>query len=494
MMKGGLYRSRLNGDIDPESQRFIGSLDVDAELLQYEVDSSLAHVIMLREEGWMSKEEAAGVISALEKMATASVPSEGFEDIHEFVETKVTQLTSKETGGRLHTARSRNDQVATITRMMCRDRLLQLARETERLIDSLLELSRRYSAAPLLAYTHLQRAQLQTLGHHLQSYAEPLIRDVGRLLDCFDRANECPLGASAIAGSTIRVDRRRTSELLGFSSLVMNCEDAIESRDYAVEAMFVQTLLLIELSRMAEDLMIWSTSEFSYFELPDRLSSPSSAMPQKKNADVLEMVRSDAALAIARLVRAMVTLKGLTSGYNRDLQSVKAALADSFGATLDDLSMVRRCLEGGSFDTTEMRRKAEESDLFALPLAEWLVKRHSIPFRQAHGVAGKISEVLASRKGRFAELSSDELVRLIEQNCLGLEVGKVEGEVLRRYLRPEAILEVTATEGGPSKKEVLANYKSLVGKVNVLKIGRSKRLGQLAKAKKRLRAEARRVR
>ncbi|MGA1975563.1 MAG: argininosuccinate lyase [Conexivisphaerales archaeon] len=485
-MKGGLYRSRLGKDINSSSQRFIGSLGVDVELLQYEIDSSLAHVVMLKEQGWLSAEDAKKIAKALRKTAEVRVPAEGFEDIHEYVETAVTQMTSKETGGRLHTARSRNDQVATITRMMCRDRLLQLTEAAAGLASTLLELSRRYSSTPVLAYTHLRQAQLQTLGHHLQSYVQPLVRDIERLSDCYGRTDQCPLGASAVAGSTIKVDRRRTSELLGFSSVLINCEDSVESRDFAVESMFVQSLLLVGLSRIAEDMIIWSTSEFAYFELPDDLVSPSSAMPHKKNADVLEMVRADAALQIAQLVQMLVTLKGLTSGYNRDLQNVKATLTGSFWTTLDAISSVDMCLKGGSFDAKEMQRKAEGSDVFALPLAEWLVRKRGVAFREAHRIAGRVVFELASKKRRFADLSPGELAKMVKLAGSGFTLSTAESMHLHAYLRPAMVLKETATEGGPSDAQVLANYRRLKGELaNLMEEARKREKG-LSEARKRL--------
>jgi argininosuccinate lyase len=482
-LTGGIYRSRLARDIDSRSRRFISSLEADSELLQYEIDSSLAHVVMLKEQGWVSAGEAARIAEALRKTAKAGVPTEGFEDIHEYVETEVTRLASRKIGGRLHTARSRNDQVATITRMMCRDRLLQLMGTTGALVETLLELSRRYSSTPMLAYTHLRQAQLQTLGHHLQSYAEPLIRDIERMSDCLDRTDECPLGASAIAGSTLRVDRRRTSELLGFASVMTNCEDAVESRDYAVEAVFVQALLAVDLSRMAEDLIIWSTTEFAYFELPDSMASPSSAMPHKKNADVLEMVRADSALQIAELVQMLATLKGLASGYNRDLQNIKDTLARSFKTTEGALSTLERCLKGGSFNTIEMRRKAEESDVFALPMAEWLVKKRGLPFREAHRVAGKASSVLTSKKKRFLDLSHKEMARLLLQADHSLRLTDPGCRELRSYLRLEAILNETTTYGGPSGAQVRANYRSLRRKLEGLEKETEDRRRRVSEAK-----------
>jgi argininosuccinate lyase len=298
--------------------------------------------------------------------------------------------------------------------------------------------------------------------------------------------DKSPLGASAVAGSTIRVDRRRTSELLGFASVLMNCEDAVESRDYAVEAMFVQALLAVDLSRMAEDLIIWSTSEFAYFELPDDLASPSSAMPHKKNADVLEMIRADSALQIGELVQMLATLKGLTSGYNRDLQNIKAILARSFKTTLEALSTLERCLEGGTFNTSEMKRKAEESDIFALPLAEWLVRKRGLPFREAYRVAGRISRLLTSRRKKSVNLSAKELTRVFQQVGSGLKLSGPESKDMRGYLRPEAILKDTRTEGGPSSAQVSTNCRVLERKLAEFEKETSDRRLKLSQAKHRL--------
>jgi argininosuccinate lyase len=461
---------------------------VDAQLLNYEIDSSLAHVVMLKEKGWLNSGDAKKIITALRQVLDEGVPAEGYEDVHEYVESNVTKRTSQDVGGRLHTARSRNDQVATITRMACRDRLLELADKVGALVGTLLELSRRNSSAPMLAYTHTRQAQLQTLGHHLQSYAQPLLRDVDRILDCLDRTDQCPLGASAIAGSTIEVDRRRTSMLLGFASVLGNCEDAVGNRDYAVEAMFVQALLLVDLSRMAEDLIIYSSSEFSYFELPDELASPSSAMPHKKNADVLEMIRADAALGISRLVQMMVTLKGLPSGYSRDLQSVKAALIGSFEETMTAVEIMDKCFRGGSFDLGEMKRKAMQSDVYALPLAEWLVKNRGTAFREAHKVAGRVTMELVTRRLRFQDLSPKQLAAMVARANRRLKLQVGEAKNLHEHLKPRKVLADTTTEGGPSPAQVLVSYTLLKHELRALKEEAASRTKSIEQAQRRLKS------
>lgn len=467
-MKDGIYRSRLGKGLERESAEFISSLQVDKELLRYEIESSKAHTVMLASQGIISRKQASALLKALSEVEGRPVPAEGFEDVHEYVESVVTRSTSEDIGGRLHTARSRNDQVATITRMACRDRLLRLCELNLNLSKLLIGLSKKHARTPLLAYTHLQRGQVQTLGHHLQSYAQPLLRDAQRLIQCYDMTNRSPLGASAIAGSTVEVDRRMTARLLGFDKVLLNCEDSVESRDFAAEAIFVQTLMLTELSRVAEDLILWSTSEFGYFELPDSLASPSSAMPHKKNPDVLELVRAAAPSQMAKLVHVLSILKALPSGYNRDLQPIKEVLYRSFDTSEQVLHIMIRCFSEGVFNEAEMRRKLESSEVFALPLAEWLVRMKDIPFRKAHAIAGRISAKLASKSASLSSLNPAQLADLIAETRPGFSIEPTQARELSSALNCDSVLQSTLTEGGPSAAEVLRTSRHLQLEANQL--------------------------
>lgn len=448
----GVYRSRLKVRLDETTEKFISSLRTGRQLLPYEIDSSIAHALMLREQNILTREQVRRLVGALDSLRTQKLPAKGFEDIHEYVESAVTRIVGEKIGGRLHTARSRNDQVATVTRMLCREKLLQLGESTLSLTSTLSRLAEKHSQDPALSYTHLQQAQIQTLGHQMQSYLSSIIRGLERLSECYARTNVSPLGSSAGAGSTIKVDRKMTAELLGFDGVLENCQDAVQSRDYAVEAVFIQSLIMLDLCRVAEDLILWSTSEFRYYELPDSLSSPSSVMPHKKNADVLEMVRANAAVQLGILLQMLTLLKGLPSGYNRDLQSEKEILFHSFPLTMDALKTTEACLRLGTFKTETMEKRAEESDIFALPFAEWLVRKKRIPFRQAHRIAGRITakyraKTSLGKNTRF-------LLQMLREDG-GPKLNVKELNELKLSLSPRAVLEATHTEGGPSEAQVM---------------------------------------
>lgn len=455
-----IYRSRLKTDLDEGSEEFISSLKSDKQLLQYEIDSSLAHAIVLQEQKILTNEQALKLISALESLRKQEIPARGFEDIHEYVESAVTKIAGHDVGGRLHTARSRNDQVATVTRMFCRERLLELGDTMLRLAGTLSRLSEKHAKDPVLSYTHLQQAQVQTLGHHLQSYLASVLRTLERLSECYRRTNLSPLGASAGAGSTIRVDRERTAELLGFDGLLENCQDAVQSRDYAVEAAFIQCLVMLDLSRVAEDLILWSTSEFHYFELPDSLSSPSSVMPHKKNADLLELVRATTAAQIAKLLEMQTILKGLPSGYNRDLQNLKEVLLHSFPPIVESITTTEKCLRLGSFNTEEMKERATNSAAFVLPLAEWMVLNKSVSFREAHKIAGRIIAKSDGTSISVAEISNSKLHQMLKE-AGGPRLNAKELRELKLRLSLHAVLKATRTEGGPSLTQVMRTHSLL---------------------------------
>jgi|GEM_PF-868590 argininosuccinate lyase len=482
-MAKGLYRSRLGRAFDPKSRRLISSLNVDASLLEYEVDSSEAHLLMLTRAGLVRKEEAVQIVRALESLRGKKLPADGYEDIHEYVEACVTELTSGEVGGRLHTARSRNDQVATITRMKSREELLELASRVLELVETLIILAEKEATTPLLSYTHLRQAQVQTLGHHLMSYAWPMLRNAERLIQCYDRTNRSPLGAAVGAGSTIEVDREMTARLLGFDSLMTNCQDAVQSRDFALEASFLQCNIMIDLSRLAEDLILWSSSEFHYFELPDIMASPSSAMPHKKNPDVLEMIRANTSSLIGNLVEMLSTMKALPSGYNRDLQNVKAALLASFPVTRDAISSMKECLERGHFFRKEMKLRVEKSDVFALPLAEWLVINKAVPFRTAHRIAGKVSSFSPLQLTSLTEMAPSELSKAIV-SAKGPHLTPIEASILKQFLSTSLVLKSTKTRGGPSRRAVLEDCVRARRRLGVLRLGVVRRSQKLQKSKR----------
>jgi argininosuccinate lyase len=304
------------------------------------------------------------------------------------IERRATELAGP-TGAKLHTARSRNDQVATTTRLFTRDALIAVARETLNLMRTLDEVAERDPAAVLPGYTHLQRAQPVLLSHHLRAHAWALARDVDRLVDTVRRLNVSPLGAGALAGTSLNIDPEATAIELGFDRAFSNSLDAVSDRDFVAEALFDVALLGVHCSRMGEELVLWTSSEFGFMRLADAFTTGSSMLPQKKNSDVAELARGKSGRLIGNLTAVLVTLKGLPLAYNRDLQEDKEPLFDS----LRQVGLVLRALRGtydtATFDAERAAAAAADPLLSAIDLAEWLVER-GVPFREAHERVGSL--------------------------------------------------------------------------------------------------------
>ncbi|MEM4391622.1 MAG: argininosuccinate lyase, partial [Candidatus Nitrosotenuis sp.] len=297
-----MYRSRLDQNLDKFTLDYVSSISDDSEIAIYDIIGSQAHVIMLHENGLLSKIEAKKILAALEKTKKEKLVSSSAEDIHELIEAQVIKKTGLAVGGKMHTARSRNDQVALDLRMKIRDDINALCKALLDLIDTLVRVAEKHTETPMPLYTHLQQAQIGTFSHYIISYVDMLFRDLDRLYVTYGRINESPLGAGPVGGTSITIDRNSTARMLGFKGIVENSIDATSSRDVVAEYVSNVAILMTNLSRISEDIVLWSTSEFSFVELSDRFSSPSSVMPQKKNPDILELTRGKTARVIGNLV------------------------------------------------------------------------------------------------------------------------------------------------------------------------------------------------
>src|ERR687890_1676123 len=337
-----MYRSRQIDNLKDDALRFLSSIDDDKSILYYDIIGSQAHSIMLHEMRHITSGELKKILSALEeaKKSPAKIKTEGYEDIHEALEGFVIKHAGMNAGGKMHTARSRNDQVVLDIRMKIRDDINQICAALASLVRGLVERAEENKQVPMLMYTHLQQAQIGTFSHFLLSYAYCLMRDMERLYLAYHRINQSPLGACAIGGSSITIDRKRTAMLLGFDSIIKNSIDATTSRDAFIEYASTLTILTSTLARIAEDFIIWSTTEFGYIELAERYSSTSSAMPQKKNPDPLELIRARAAIVTSNLVSILGIVKALPSGYSRDLQDIKPPLLGASAITLDTIKVM----------------------------------------------------------------------------------------------------------------------------------------------------------
>jgi argininosuccinate lyase len=452
----GIYRARVSKGLGEKVWRFVSSLKEDERMVEEDLCGTEAHEIMLYEQGILSREELRSILSSLERMREeyrkGKLRMEGrFEDVHEFLESRVIAEVGMETGGKLHTGRSRNDQVALDLRLRLRKDLNELSSTLLELVGVLLRKAEENLETPLVLLTHTQHAQVGTLGHYFLAQADLLLRDFDRMEDCYHRVNLCPLGGGAVGGSSFPLDRKRTASLLGFEGLVENSLDAVSSRDAVVEAVACLSLIMCHLSRMAEDLILWSTQEFGYVELSDEYSSTSSAMPQKKNPCTLELIRGKTGEVYGALLSLLTLLKGIPTGYNRDLQQVKPPLWRGVEETRNSLEIMKGVVETLRIKGDRLSSSSSLSWALAWDLAEGLVRETGLSFREAHAVVGRaVGEALTSGL-TVKDLSVERLERAAEEE-LGRRV-KVNGRILR-YLDPLSSLKQRRTLGSPSPREV----------------------------------------
>ncbi len=387
-----LWSGRFSASMDATLWDLSESFSFDHVLYAHDIMGSKAHVRGLHAVGLLTADELATLLEVLDQVKTEfdegrfeRSPSD--EDIHMAIERRATELAGP-VGGKIHTSRSRNDQVATTLRLFTRDALSEIAGATLGLAEALVAIGERESSAYLPGYTHLQRAQAVLLSHHLNAHAVSLSRDVERLLDARRRCNRSPLGAGALAGTSLPISPATTADYLGFDEPFINSMDAVSDRDFVAETLFAIALLGVHLSRMGEELVLWTSSEFNFAALGDDFTTGSSMLPQKKNSDVAELARGKSGRLVGNLTALLVTLKGLPLSYNRDLQEDKEPLFDSVRHVL----LVLRALEGAynslQFRTDVAAAAADDQLLVAIDIAEALVAE-GMPFRQAHEVAGK---------------------------------------------------------------------------------------------------------
>jgi argininosuccinate lyase len=387
------WQSRLTAEADGATSQFLTSLDIDRALWRYDVTGSIAHARMLAKVGLISSSEFSKIRRGLLSIASdiesgrLKTPVE-LEDIHMVIEKALIDRIGA-VGGKLHAGRSRNDQVATDLRLWARDAIDRLLEGIAELQRAFVRLAQRQGEIVMPAYTHLQRAQPIVAGHALLAYAEMLQRDSDRLSETRRRVNVCPLGSGAIAGTSLPLDRASTARELGFTQISRNSIDATSDRDFLAELCFDCAMLGVHLSRWAEDWIVYSTTEFGVLRLHDAYCTSSSMMPQKKNPDTLELIRAKSAGTIAQLTGMLSLLKGLPTGYSRDLQDDKRFAFAAAAATEEVLAVAAGIVATARFDESRIAATLTEGFLDATALAEYLVRKN-VPFRQAHGIVGRL--------------------------------------------------------------------------------------------------------
>jgi argininosuccinate lyase len=389
------------------------SIDFDKRLWRQDIRGSKAHAEMLAATGILPKADVAAIKSGLDQVAQeiesgAFTFSRALEDIHMNVESRLKEIVG-EPAGRLHTARSRNDQVAVDFRMWVRDTVDDLDGQLADLMLALAEKAEVHAGAVMPGFTHLQSAQPTTFGHHCLAYVEMLARDRGRLADARRRMNECPLGAAALAGTSFPIDREMTARALGFDRPTANSLDSVADRDFALEVLAAAAIMAVHLSRLAEEIVLWTTVQFGFVKLSDAFTSGSSIMPQKKNPDAAELVRGKAGRIIGALNALMITMKGLPLTYSKDMQEDKEPTFDA----LTSLSLVAAAMTGMVRDMTpdlkRMKAAAGAGYATATDLADWLVRTQKMPFREAHHVTARIVGLASARGVGLEKLSLAEM-------------------------------------------------------------------------------------
>ena len=453
------WQGRLTADADAQTAAMLASLDVDFALWRYDIVASIAHAEMLRECRLISQTELAKIKSGLKAVAGdlesgKLKPRIELEDIHMVIEKALIDRIGP-IGGKLHTGRSRNDQVATDLRLWARDAADNLKDAVVAMQEALVALAGQYSHVVMPAYTHLQRAQPILAGHAVLAYVEMLQRDFDRLADARKRTNVCPLGSGAVAGTSLPIDRKATAKMLGFPDISRNSIDATSDRDFLAELCFGCAMIGMHLSRWAEDWIIYSSVEFGAIELDDAYCTSSSMMPQKKNADTLELIRGKSASAIAQLTGILTLLKGLPLAYNRDLQDDKRFAFVTVAAIDQALSVAAGIVATTKFNESRIATGLDAGFLDATALAEYITAK-GVPFRSAHQIVGKLV-ARAEKQGRtLAEIPLADLQSACDRIAPDVARHLGAANVVKRY----------APEGSAGEKQLrkqLAFWKKKLG-------------------------------
>lgn len=454
-----LHAGRL-GNFSQSAAKYTSSIDIDQKLTRAVIQVNTAHVIMLAKQGIVDEQRASKLIAALTSLPRNLVLKEYLEDVHMNVEDKVISSVGREIGGMLNLAKSRNDQVATALRIALREDLLKLGNSLLNILKSILEQALRHSTSVMPGYTHLQRAQPITLGAHLLAHFDALDRDFARLVDCYHRVNACPMGAGALAGSSFELDREFVCKLLGFDSLVENTLDAVSSRDFATEAIYVCAQIMVDLSRIAEEVIIWTTKEFSFAEISDQFSSTSSMMPQKKNAIVPEIARARASQVLADLVGALGIERSLPLSYNLDLQELTRNLWSATEKSIASLAVNAEMISKMKFNEKILfDASSEDHFLFATELADYLVRERGLSFRDSHGKVGSLVRATAYAKNKqFTVLDESKISEI-----LGIKMTMAELAIITE---PQKLLARRRSTGYPNPKLV---RRACVARQSVLK-------------------------
>ncbi len=407
-----LWSGRFEKGMDKIVEEFNASINFDKRLYDCDIEGSIAHITMLCEQGIVTEEEKNKIVNTLQQIKLEIENGEvefsvHDEDIHMAVEGILINRLG-DIGKKLHTARSRNDQVAVDTRLYTKREIKLIIENLEYMEHVLLDKAERYHDEIMIGFTHMQHAQPVTIGFHLMAYFQMFKRDIERFKDAFERTDYCPLGSCALAGTTIPINRHRTAEILGFENVTENAMDSVSDRDYLLELMSAASICMMHISRFAEEFVYWNSQEFGYISIDDSFCTGSSIMPQKKNPDMAELLRGKVGRVYGNLFQLMTVMKGTPLAYNKDFQEDKEGLFDTVDTLKNSLLIFAKMIEKTEFNTEDIKKQLSKGFLNATDIAEHFVKMN-IPFREAHEIVGKMVKYCEVKQKDFIDLTDEEL-------------------------------------------------------------------------------------
>jgi len=452
-----LWGGRFKEQTESTVESFTESVSFDARLWKHDIEGSIAHVKMLAKQKIISSRESVSIVKGLNEIAGEIAGGkfrfkESFEDVHMNIEHALIKKIGP-AGGKVHTARSRNDQVSLDLRLYLRYEINAIFKLITGFQKALIKIAEKNIDIIMPGYTHLQRAQPVLLSHHMLAYYEMLERDSGRFADCFKRVNILPLGAAALAGTTLPIDRKYVAKLLKFPAVSENSIDTVSDRDFAVEFISAASMLMIHLSRFSEELIMWNSEEFGFVELPDAFTTGSSIMPQKKNPDVLELTRGKTGRVYGNLISTLTIMKGLPLAYNRDMQEDKEPVFDTVDTVKACLDVLNKMMPGIKFKKKNISNATDAGFLTATDIAEYLVNK-GVPFRDAHEITGCIVKYCVDKNKTLMDLEINEFKKY----------SKKIGSDIFKHISLEASVAARKSFGGTAKKTVLARIKQIKNK------------------------------
>ncbi len=460
-----LWGGRFTKETDKLVYNFNASISFDQKFYVEDIDGSIAHVTMLAAVGILTEQEKQDIIRTLNEIKTEVTEgtleiTDEYEDIHSFVEANLIDRLG-DTGKKLHTGRSRNDQVALDMRLYTRKQVAAVDAELEDMLQTILQIMRDNTQTIMPGFTHLQKAQPITLAHHMGAYFEMFKRDRQRLFDIYERMNYCPLGSGALAGTTYPLDRNMTAELLGFYGPTLNSMDGVSDRDYLIEFLSALSTIMMHLSRFSEEVIIWNSNEYQFVEIDDAYSTGSSIMPQKKNPDIAELVRGKTGRVYGALTSLLTTMKGIPLAYNKDMQEDKELSFDAMDTAKGCIALFNGMLKTMKFKKENMRKSANNGFTNATDAADYLVK-NGVPFRDAHGIVGQIVLYCIDKNIAIDDMTLEELQA----------ISPVFKEDIYEAISMETCVNTRLTIGAPSEtamKQVIGLEEEYLAKYPVIK-------------------------